>query len=158
MPKYTLDQLPSWARGMLEEYSAGQLQAGVKYQLPKKQREGNEIVSTTQKTAGTRIPASTMQKFKMGIWKMSDRTLNKLRKMRVRVNYADLRAAGLKAREANKLKRSLKAGQVAAKMRSHAKKLARAKNTKVEYILWGMLHAREIATVGEWDLYVRKTT
>lgn len=157
MPKYTLDQLPLWARGMLEEYSAGQLQAGVIYQLPRKQRERNQIVMTTQKVSGTRIPASTLQKFKMGTWKMTDRTLNKLKKMRVRVNYADLRAAGLKAKEANKLKRSLKAGEIAAKMRSHAKKLARAKNTKVEYILWGMLHAREIATVSEWDLYVRKT-
>lgn len=154
MPKYTLDQLPLWARGLLEEYTAGELQAGVRYSIPKKARE--EIISTTEKAKGTRIPAPTLQKFMDGVWRMSDRTLNKLRTMRDRVNYMDLRAAGLKPKQARKLYRKRDAAQKAAKMRQHAQTLAQAKNTKLQNVLWGMHHAKELATITQWDLYMRK--
>jgi len=154
LPKYTLEQLPLWARGMLEEYTAGELQAGTKYSIPV--RTEKEIINTTEKAKGTRIPAPTFQKFQSGLWRMSDRTLKKLRLMRDRTTYMDLRAAGLKPKQARKIYRQKDAAEKAAKMMQHAKKLAKAKNTPLKNVLWGMLHAKELATITQWDLYMKK--
>ena len=149
---------PHWATTILEKFSPGELQAGAFTGKPRKLRDGT-ITIVSQRSRGTRIPASTWKKMKDGTIKPGPKTLAKLSKFKERYQYNQLRATGASIKEAKKLARSdfTEAKQRAAKRVTIAKKIARGlskvQNRKINYewILYHMMHSDR--SLEDWEDY-----
>lgn len=147
-------------------YTNGEIQAGPSIQAPIRinlpgKGHPYEIRIGSKQIKGTRIPASTLAKFRSGEWKPGPRTMQKLRNFQNRINYNRLRASGASVKEARKHFRSKDVPAIIDKYRSIVQTITAAKNQQREsqnlppiepaYILWGI--SRSIRQFDDWDSY-----
>lgn len=150
---------PQWARTLLESFSPGELQAGAYTGKPRKSRDGT-ISLVSQRSPGTRIPASTWKKMQDGIIQPGPKTLAKLSKFKEKYQYAQLRASGAPIKEAKKLSRAdfedamKRAANYVTIAKRVAKGLSKVQKKKIDYtyILYHMMHGEY--DIEDWDSYV----
>lgn len=144
---------------MLESFSPGELQAGAFTGKPRKLRDGT-ITTVSERTTGTRIPASTWKRMQDGIIKPGPKTIAKLEKFKERYQYNQLRASGAPVKEAKKFSRTdfAEAMKRAAQYIEGAKRVANAlskvqkRKINYEWILYHMYHGDY--DIEDWDSYV----
>jgi hypothetical protein len=162
---------PRWLQSFFDSYSNGEIQAGIRIEVPTKLKssttapthQGYEIVLKTKQLDGTRIPASTIAKFRAWAkgeplgwktaWKPSDATLAKFKKLHDRNNYNKLRNSGASLTEAKRHFRSPKVQEIIARFRAISATIARNKGVELAYVLYGVLLNGN--SLSGWDEYVK---
>lgn len=100
---------PPWLDYLFEELDNGQIQAGVYVEMPQRQPKDYghmpySIEPSYQHTKGTRIPASTISRFRSGEWTPRETSLHKLRNLYERYNYLSARSVGMSPAHAQKMR------------------------------------------------------
>lgn len=158
--------MPSISRAstVLSSFSVSQLQSGVTISVPHKisvphpapgQRD-YRIVAQDHHVRGTRIPASTLAKFKTGEWTPSQRTLSKLRSFSDRINYQRLRAVGASPAEAARHRRK-PPGILKEILDNYIRTvltIAANKGVSPLYVSWGCAHSWRLSE--DWDSYCQE--
>ena len=150
--------LPPWVSTILESFSPGELQAGAFIGKPRKLRDGT-ITQISERSPGTRIPASTWSRMQAGLIRPGPKTIAKLAKFKERYQYNQLRASGVSIKEAKKYSRSdfTEAMKIAAQSSETSKRIAAGlseiQGREVDYtwILYHMMHSEN--EVEDWEEY-----
>jgi hypothetical protein len=134
---------PQWLEEMFQRYSLGELQAGLEFATPIRRKTPDkewksEIVLSSVKSKGTRIPASTLSKFRSHDWTPRQTSLKKLKALNDRFNYNRLRSSGANRNEARRLFRSKEVEKVIADYRKYTKAISEGKGVDLANVLWGM--------------------
>lgn len=151
----------AYVQEVLSRFSNSELQAGLSIQTPQRRHITPatpdewpyEIFLGPKKLAGTRIPSSTLSKFRSGEWTPGKRTIEKLKAFEDRANYARLRASGASVAEAKRRFRSPKVKEYIAEYRAIVSSVAKGKKRDIAYITWGMMQSEK--TLDDFEKYVR---
>lgn len=148
---------PSWLTEMFERYELGELQSGLEFATPlRRETPGEEhpyeIVLDSVKCKGSRIPASTLAKFRSGEWQPRSRSLDKLKALNDRFNYNRLRSSGANRSEARRLYRQKDVEKKIADYRRYTKAISEGKGVDIANVLWGMQHSEN--SYNFWQSYL----
>lgn len=149
---------PQWLQYVLysDAFSLGELQAGYSYDRAAKTKHG-ETIREQVKVPGTKIPASTIDKFREGFWTPRDKSLNKLYQFYRRWAYHQLRSSGLSRDQAQKnipYRDPQEVWEISRRMRQVAEIIAANKGLKTEDVLATL--QRSTLSAHRWDAYVRQ--
>lgn len=149
-----ITQLPEWASYLLSRLSNGQVQAGLNIPTPRTKAiptaPYRKIHLVDRKIKGTGIPASTINKIRINK-RIGPKSLEKLKDLYKRYNYAKLRAAGDRKDEA-KLRRNDKPSQVEWRLSMldrFVDAVAKDKKVSKEAISWGFSKSHKLLT--DWQ-------
>jgi len=150
------------AEWVLNNLSLGEIQAGVDFivplKVPKAPRSAGErdykIVRSTKRVEGTRIPASTIVKFKSGEWTPRRKTIDKLEKLYYRHQYQTLKSSGLSTQQARRFFRRSpqEVATIANEYAQYIRTIASNKGVDPFYVLYGFTLSQRI--MEDWDFYV----
>lgn len=138
-----------------DAFTIGELQSGYTYMRPAKDSHGNTVLVPVH-VPGTRIPASTLYRFREGFWVPRERSLEKLYAFYRRWAYHQLRASGLSTSEAkaNVPRRDpMQVWDTVRKMRTVAETIAANKGIDVLDVM-ASIQKSDIAA-SRWDRYVK---
>jgi len=153
--------VPRWVDELFATCTNGELQGGksISYPLrerirhPKPDQYPYKHFMGRKKVSGTRIPASTLSKFRSKEWTPGPRTLSKLILLRDRINYARLRGSGSSPAEARRHMRSRDLDKEINIMRKTAQTISEQKGVDLAAILWSNMRSER--PMSSWESYVK---